>query len=60
MIATHQLILTGIKAFDLPKTGHPKKTRGFYVMLAVDGEVKKKTQIATKGSAPVWQDAFEL
>jgi hypothetical protein len=59
MIATHQLLLTGIKAFDLPKTGHPKKTREFYVTLAIDGEVKK-TQIAAKGGAPVWQDAFEL
>jgi len=52
-------VITGIKAFDLPKTGHPKKTRGFYVMLAVDGKVKK-TQIAAKGNAPVWQDTFEF
>jgi len=48
-----------MKAFDLPKTGHPNKTRRFYVTLAVDGTAKK-TQIAAKGSAPVWQDTFEL
>jgi hypothetical protein len=59
MMVTHLLLLTGIKAFDLPKTGHPKKKRRSYVTLAIDGEVKK-TQIAAKGSAPVWQDAVEL
>jgi hypothetical protein len=59
MIATDQMFLTGIKAFDLPETGHPKKKRGSYATLAIDGEAKK-TQIAAKGSAPVWQDTVEL
>ena len=59
MMATDQMLLPAIKAFDLPKTGHPKKKRGSYATIAIDGEVKK-TQIAAKGSAPVWQDTVEL
>ncbi|KIM72293.1 hypothetical protein PILCRDRAFT_829848, partial [Piloderma croceum F 1598] len=54
-----KILIMGIKALDLPKTGHPKKMRRFYVMLTVDGKVKK-TQIAAKGSTPVWQDTFEF
>jgi hypothetical protein len=59
LMATHQWLLTGIKAIGLPKAGYPKSARKFYVKLIVDGEVKK-TKIAPRGSAPIWEDTFEL
>lgn len=58
LIDTNPLI-AGVKAFNLPKTGHPKKTREFYTKLTLDGQVKK-TKFAPKGNAPLWEDTFEL
>jgi len=52
-------LITGIKAFGLPKTGLRKKTREFYATLSLDGQVKK-TKVAPEGNAPIWDDTFEL
>ena len=59
MMATHQSSLTDIKAIGLPKTGYLKRARKFYVKLIINGDVKE-TKIALRGSAPVWEDTFEL